>query len=54
MAHYPYRCTGCNQEFEIEMKPSEVGKKPIACPKCKKTDVSRVYTVFALKTSRKS
>lgn len=53
MALYPYRCKACGKEFEVTMSPSEVGKKVVKCPTCKKKG-ERVYTAFFAKTSRKS
>lgn len=54
MALYDYRCKKCDNGFEAEMSPSEVGKKAVRCPKCKSRSVERLYTAFFAKTSRKS
>jgi hypothetical protein len=34
MATYEMICTKCNQEYDIEMRMSEYGKKSIPCMKC--------------------
>ena len=54
MALYTYHCPACDEDFDVEMKPTEVGKKKIKCPECKNGKVERVYTAFFAKTSRKS
>jgi putative FmdB family regulatory protein len=54
MALYDYRCRKCGEGFEVEMRPSEVGKKAVKCPACKSKSVAREYAAFFAKTSRKS
>lgn len=54
MPQYPYHCTKCDKDFDVEMKLSEAGKKAVKCPECKGKKVQRVYTAFFAKTSRKS
>ncbi len=54
MPMYPYHCPTCDRDFEVEMKPSEVGKRSVECPSCRGKNVIRVYTGFFAKTSRKS
>jgi putative FmdB family regulatory protein len=54
MAQYPYRCRSCEKEFEVQMKPEEVGTRAVECPNCQGKEVVRVYTAFFAKTSRKS
>ncbi len=54
MALYDYRCKKCGEGFEVEMRPSEVGKKAVRCPACKSKSVAREYAAFFAKTSRKS
>lgn len=54
MAWYDYRCPECRKDFQVEMKPSEAGAKPVECPECRRKEVERVYSSFYAKTSRKS
>ena len=54
MATYAFHCLKCDADFEVVMKPSEVGEKTVRCPACKGKKVTRVYTAFFAKTSRKS
>lgn len=51
---YPYRCAQCGKEFDVTMRPSEVGRKAVTCPACNAKSVQRVYGAFFAKTSRKS
>jgi len=54
MALYPYHCPKCGKDFEVTMRPADVGKKKVSCPACKGKKVERVYTAFFAKTSRKA
>ncbi|GAB4269899.1 MAG: hypothetical protein Kow0092_24080 [Deferrisomatales bacterium] len=54
MSVYPYRCAQCGKEFDVTMRPSEVGRKAVTCPACNAKSVQRVYGAFFAKTSRKS
>lgn len=54
MAVYAYHCPKCERDFDVTMRPVDVGKKTVACPNCKARKVQRVYSSFFAKTSRKS
>ena len=54
MPTYPYHCPKCDKDFDVSMKPSEVGKKRVSCPGCRGQKVTRIYSGFFAKTSRKS
>ena len=49
---YDFKCTECNNIFEIEMKISEYDKEKdnIKCPKCN-NKANRVYNVSGIKTN---
>lgn len=44
MPQYDHTCKKCKEDFVIEMKISEVGKKEVLCPKCGSGDVQRNVT----------
>lgn len=44
MPNYPYRCSNCNRRFEVFMKFSEYGVKPVTCPACASQNVQRRLT----------
>ena len=49
MATYAYRCRACDEEFEVKRPMSEratLDANPPACPKCGKTDVQKVVSMF--------
>jgi len=49
MATYAYRCRACGEEFEVKRPMSEraaLDANPPACPKCGKTDVQKVVSMF--------
>jgi len=54
MGRYTYHCPKCGEDFEVVMRADDVGKKKVTCPACKGKKVTRVYTAFFAKTSRKS
>lgn len=41
MPTYPYRCLDCNKRFEIFMRYSEYGTRPVNCPHCQSSRVER-------------
>ena len=49
MATYAYRCRACDAEFEVKRPMSEradMDANPPTCPKCGKTDVQKVVSMF--------
>ncbi len=41
MPAYEYRCLDCRKRFEIFLKFSEYGTKPVTCPYCQSNNVQR-------------
>ncbi len=41
MPSYEYRCLNCRRRFEVFMKYSDYGTRPVACPHCKSENVQR-------------
>ncbi|GAP15561.1 putative regulatory protein, FmdB family [Longilinea arvoryzae] len=41
MPTYEYRCLDCRRRFELFMKFSEYGTKPVTCPHCQSSHVER-------------
>lgn len=41
MPTYEYRCLDCRKRFDVFLKFSEYGVKPVACPHCQSTNVQR-------------
>jgi putative FmdB family regulatory protein len=54
MPTYEYRCEKCGKAFIRIESISAHGRTKAACPKCKSTNVSRVFTPFYAKTVKKS
>jgi putative FmdB family regulatory protein len=54
MPTYEYRCEKCKKAFTRMENISSHGRKKPACPKCKSTNVSQVFTPFYAKTVKKS
>jgi len=54
MPSYDYKCSKCARKFTVIMSISEQGIRKVRCPKCKSLKVSRQYSGFFCKTSRKS
>ena len=54
MPVYEYRCDECGERFEQTetLAEHETGKP--TCPKCKSKNVSRSFSTFQVKTSKKS
>ncbi len=54
MPVYEYRCDACGELFEkTETFAEHQAGKP-RCPKCESENVSRRFSTFQVKTSRKS
>jgi len=53
MAFYDYKCSNCNEKFEISkgMNETIIGLK---CPKCKSPDIKRLFTSIRLMQSEAS
>jgi putative FmdB family regulatory protein len=41
MPNYEFRCLDCRKKFEIFMSYAEYGQKPVTCPHCQSSHVSR-------------
>ncbi len=41
MPVYEYRCLDCRKRFDIFLKFSEYGTKPVTCPHCQSSNVQR-------------
>ncbi len=55
MPTYDYRCNACLKEFFVQLTITEYEKSPPpACPHCKSTNVTRLYTNVNVQTSKKS
>lgn len=54
MPVYEYRCQGCGEQFERTETLAEHEAGLPRCPKCNGASVTRVYSTFQVKTSRKS
>jgi putative FmdB family regulatory protein len=51
---YEFSCRKCGADFTLALTLKEYEKAGAACPKCKATDVERVYSTLQVITSRKS
>ena len=54
MPTYEYRCEKCRKAFTRIESIAAHGRKKAACPHCKSTSVSQVFTPFYAKTVKKS
>ena len=54
MPTYDYECRDCKNQFSLTQSISEHDEARVACPECKKENVSQLVTVFTAKTRRKS
>jgi len=54
MPTYDYECLDCKHRFSVIQSISEHDKAKVACPECKKENVSQLVTTFTAKTHRKS
>ncbi len=54
MPTYIFKCSKCDEQFELLLSVRERESKKPACPKCKGKKVTPVITAFFAKTSRKS
>lgn len=54
MPTYDYQCDKCQKRFSRTESMSKHGRKRPACPKCKSTKVSQVFSPFYAKTVKKS
>src|ERR671911_1541963 len=46
MAHYEYKCAGCEDRFDL-MRPMSDADEPAECPECGSTQSRRVISNFA-------
>jgi putative FmdB family regulatory protein len=51
---YEFSCRKCGADFTLALTLKEYEKTGAVCPKCKATDVERVYSTLQVITSRKS
>jgi len=56
MATYEYHCQKCDLNFELMFSFGKFQKKikPIRCPNCSSTRVTRRISVFEVRTAKKS
>lgn len=55
MPAYEYVCNDCKNDFTIFLSLKEYESKPkITCPRCGSDNVSKQFTGFFAKTSKKS
>ncbi len=54
MPTYDFKCGKCRKAFSMTMPISQAGKKKVACPKCKSTQVRQQFSMFSTVTSKKS
>lgn len=54
MPAYEYRCESCGRGFELTMSMAEYGRGEVRCPDCNSDRVTRQYSSFYARTSRKS
>jgi len=55
MPAYDYFCNDCKHDFVVFLSLSEYESKPkIKCPHCESDNVTKKYTSFYAKTSKKS
>lgn len=53
MPVYEYSCQNCGKRFEVRATLQEREKLAVRCPNCKSDKVTRTYSSFYAKTSRK-
>lgn len=41
MPNYEFRCLDCHKRFEIFLSYTEYGQKPVSCPHCHSSNISR-------------
>ena len=54
MAVYDYECRSCGHEFQVVQNISDHEHAHPECPKCRSTEVERVFTGAFVKTGKKS
>lgn len=55
MPSYEYLCNDCKKEFSVILSLKEVELKPkVVCPGCRSDNVTKKFSGFFAKTSRKS
>ncbi len=54
MPTYEYHCAKCGNDFERIEPIAKHDEARVRCPKCRASDVERVFTPFYAKTVRKS
>lgn len=49
MPNYTFKCNKCENKFNenLSIKEMEEGVKKISCPKCKSTDVKRIFSLLS-------
>ncbi len=56
MAIYEFECKDCGNRFEVSVPISEhdrLKQQPPACPKCGKTEVQQLVSIFSSKAPSK-
>ena len=56
MAIYEFECKGCGNRFEVSVPISQhdrLQQQPPACPKCGKTEVRQLVSIFSSKAPSK-
>lgn len=53
MPIYEYRCNNCKKKVSVFMRISGIEQHP-ACPECKATDMTRIFSSFAMHRSLQS
>jgi putative FmdB family regulatory protein len=51
---YEYSCRKCGADFTLALTLKEYEKKEAKCPKCRATNVERVFSTAQVITSKKS
>lgn len=54
MPVYDYVCEDCEKVFTVTMRISEHGQKEISCEDCQSKNVRQKFSLFYVKTSKKS
>jgi len=52
MPLYDFKCTQCNEEFEVMANISQKQDKKIDCPKCGSNDLDTLYKGFNVLKSK--
>ncbi len=54
MPTYEYYCKKCDQKFSEVLTMSEHDQRKVKCPKCKSSEVERIFSSFIAKTASKT